>query len=191
MYSHKNGGHGTMTVRAALPFAVTPPKKGTYSTMRRPQPVHRLDKPTSGLLIVAKTKPAMVHLSLQFRDRKIKKTYVAICSGVLPELSERLISAEEAFELGVDVNTTLTCAEDSSNWQLIDHALEGKSAVTIWRALKYAKSLKANDNYLTLVELKPKTGRFHQLRRHMVRDTQSNVLSSVDRKFANSKEAIY
>ena len=46
------------------------------------------------------------------------------------------------------------------SWQLIDHPLDEKSAVTIWRAIKYSKSLKANDNYLTLVELKPKTGRF-------------------------------
>jgi hypothetical protein len=69
VYSHKNGGHGIMTVRAALPFALTPPKIGTYSIIRRPMSVHRLDKPTSGILCVAKTKPAMLDLSRQFRER--------------------------------------------------------------------------------------------------------------------------
>jgi 23S rRNA-/tRNA-specific pseudouridylate synthase len=52
-------------------------------------------------------------------------------------------------------------------WQHIDFTLEEKSAVTMWKALRYAKSLHAKDGYLTMVELKPKTGRYHQLRRHM------------------------
>ena len=47
VYSQKQGGHGVMTVRAALPFVLTPPQRGTYSVMRRPASVHRLDKPTS------------------------------------------------------------------------------------------------------------------------------------------------
>jgi len=69
VYAHRKGGHGIMTVRAALPFALTPPKEGTYSIIRRPTPVHRLDKPTSGILCIAKTKPAMLDLSRQFRER--------------------------------------------------------------------------------------------------------------------------
>lgn len=163
VYANRGGGHGIMTVRAGLPFVLTPPQMGTYATLRRPQPVHRLDKPTSGLLLVAKTKPAMVHLSLQFRDRKVKKTYVAVVNGIPPEPKEAAISSIGAYELGVDVDP-----KSSGIWQLIDDPLDEKSAVTIWRALRYSKSLKANENYLTLVELKPKTGRFHQLRRHMV-----------------------
>jgi hypothetical protein len=76
VYSHRKGGHGIMTVRAALPFALTPPKTGTYSIIRRPMSVHRLDKPTSGILCVAKTKPAMLDLSRQFRERG---TYIILC----------------------------------------------------------------------------------------------------------------
>jgi 23S rRNA pseudouridine1911/1915/1917 synthase len=124
--------------------------------------VHRLDKPTSGLLLISKTKPSMIDLSRQFKDRIIKKTYVAIVNGIPQEPKETSISSEGAFELGVDVDPT-----SDEKWQVIDRALDEKSAVTIWRALKYARSLKADDNCLTLVELKPKTGRYHQLRRHM------------------------
>merc|ERR1712146_596874 len=58
-------------------------------------------------------------------------------------------------------------SNDADKWQLIDHALDQKSAITLWKTLKYVESLKAKDGYLTLVEMKPKTGRYHQLRRHM------------------------
>eukprot|EP00977_Amphora_coffeiformis_P001409 scaffold287_cov173-Amphora_coffeaeformis.AAC.23 len=163
VYSQRKGGHGSMTVRAALPFILEPPKRGTYSVMRRPASVHRLDKPTSGLLCIAKTKPAMLHLSRQFHDRIIKKTYFAVVNGIPPEQKKNAISSREAFELGVDVDPN----DATGGWHLIDSTLDGKQAVTVWRAVRYAKSLRAHDGYLTLVELKPKTGRYHQLRRHM------------------------
>lgn len=164
VYAQRGGGHGIMTVRAALPFVVAPPKPGTMSTLRRPQPVHRLDKPTSGLLLIAKTKPAMVNLSTQFRDRKVKKTYTAVVNGIPLEAKETTITSQAAHSMGVDVDPN-----EEENWQLIDFPLDEKHAITVWRSLKYAKSLKGIDNYITMVELKPKTGRYHQLRRHMVR----------------------
>ena len=162
VYAHKKGGHGLMTIRAALPFALKAPREGTYSVMRRPASVHRLDKPTSGILCIAKTKPGMWGLSRQFHDRIVKKTYMAIINGIPPEPIENVISASEAYDMGVDVDPN-----DSAQWNLIDCNLDEKSAVTIWRAVKYVPSLHANDGYLTLVEMKPKTGRYHQLRRHM------------------------
>ena len=174
VHATRKSGHGIMTVRAALPFAVAPPKVGTYATLRHPQPVHRLDKPTSGLLLVAKTKPAMVNLSEQFRDRKVQKTYVAIVNGIPLEPTEFSITSEDAHDLFGHVLEVDSVGEDgsisneSSKWQLIDHTLDDKHAVTAWRSLRYAKSLKANDGYVTLVELKPRTGRYHQLRRHLV-----------------------
>lgn len=48
-----------------------------------------------------------------------------------------------------------------------DFDLEGKSAITEWRVVSEAKSLRARDGRLSLVELRPRTGRYHQLRRHM------------------------
>jgi 23S rRNA-/tRNA-specific pseudouridylate synthase len=161
-YSQRKQSHGMMTVRAALPFALQPPKRGTLAIIRRPASVHRLDKPTSGLLLVAKTKPAMVDLTRQFVERVVKKTYTAILNGIPSEPVETSISVDEALDLGVDVNKTEDC-----KWQLIDHTLDEKSAVTVWKPIKYVKSLKAKDGILTLVEMKPKTGRYHQLRRHM------------------------
>jgi 23S rRNA-/tRNA-specific pseudouridylate synthase len=53
-------------------------------------------------------------------------------------------------------------------WQLIDNEIEEQSAVTIWRTVDTATLKNAVDGTVSMVELKPKTGRFHQLRRHMV-----------------------
>ena len=74
--------------------------------------------------------------------------------------------------MGVCIHTS---EESSCNWQLVDYdlELEGKpqSAVTIWRILKQWSGVKdALNETVSLVELKPKTGRHHQLRRHMVSD---------------------
>ena len=171
-----------MSVKAALPFVVKAPKAGTVSIISRPIACHRLDKPTSGLvsqlceelqlflllflmfikLLIAKTKPAMVHLTRQFAERKVKKTYTAIVNGIPDEQIENSITSEFAHRLGVDVSPN-----DERPWQVIDFTLDGKDAITVWRPLRYAHSLTARDGVLTLVELKPKTGRFHQLRRHM------------------------
>ena len=74
VFSHKNGGYGRNSVKACLPWVLTPPKAGLVNVMRSPCPVHRIDRGTSGLLVCAKTKPAMVELSRMFRERKVKKT---------------------------------------------------------------------------------------------------------------------
>ena len=163
VYARKQGGYGTMTVRCCLPFVLTPPKIGTYSVLRRPQPVHRLDKPTSGLLLIAKTKPAMQNLCKQFADRQVQKTYTAIVNGIPFESHEGAITSLRASQdLRVDVDPN---SEDL--WQVIDVTLDEKEAITLWRSQRFTESLKASDKTLTTVELKPKTGRFHQLRRHM------------------------
>jgi 23S rRNA-/tRNA-specific pseudouridylate synthase len=202
VYAQKETKCGHFNVRSALPFVLKPPSKKTaHNILRRPQPVHRLDKPTSGLLLVAKTKAAHIALSRQFETRRIKKTYCAILNGIPMEESATQLTTLEAQEMGVDVGfedycykniTTLSSTSTSSTkspelevkqvkpakftyqehndkWQLIDFALEEKSAVTIWRPLAYVPSVEAKEDYLTLVEMKPKSGRYHQLRRHMVR----------------------
>uniref|UniRef100_A0A7S4A9Z9 Pseudouridine synthase RsuA/RluA-like domain-containing protein n=1 Tax=Pseudo-nitzschia australis TaxID=44445 RepID=A0A7S4A9Z9_9STRA len=164
-YSLRDDNHGGRNIRNALPFVLKPPKRGTFDIYLRPAGVHRLDKPTSGLLIVAKTRPAMVDLSKQFAERRVKKTYTAIVNGIPEEPVETSITSEQATKLGVDVGSIQ--GDTQCNWQLIDHVLDEKSAITVWKPLGYTNSIKAKDGTLTLVELKPKTGRFHQLRRHM------------------------
>lgn len=158
VYSPKNAGQGLMTVKAALPHVLEPSKAGTLSALKRPKAVHRLDKPTTGLLVVGKTLSAMDNLSKQFQERVVKKTYTAVINGIPEEDPEAYISSEQAFNLGMDVDP-----DSEHKWQLIDSPLkdnknEMRHAVTAWRVIRYAKSLKARDGVLTLVELKPKTG---------------------------------
>jgi len=177
VYSHRNQGSGTLNVRSALPFVLRPPRRGTMEILRRPQPVHRLDKPTSGLLLVAKTKPAHTDLTRQFVHRSVKKTYCAIVNGIPDEPLEHRLSSDQAYQLGVDVTPTGT-GEDY--WQIIDSPLDDgdslKSAVTVWRVLKYVPSLVAEQGTLTLLELKPKTGRYHQLRQHLSMVTNTPIV---------------
>lgn len=206
-YRQGSAAVGLQSVRAALPFALTPPsphQANRQHVMRRPAAVHRLDKATSGLLVVAKTKPALVWLSSQFHDRQVQKTYHAVVLGIPEENWDRcLTSAEVKEQYGVDLEEECAGDEKRSNarWQVIDHPLDEKNAVTIWRALRYVPSLGASENlkdgtssYLTLVEMHPRTGRYHQLRRHMawvcgtpiVGDTLYDGGTVVARKFRNN-----
>jgi 23S rRNA-/tRNA-specific pseudouridylate synthase len=134
------GGHGRDTLMSALSFVLMPSNftdDDENVPLKRPHAVHRLDRPTSGLMVVAKTKAAAVHLAQQFEFRKAKKTYMAIVNG-------SPISHENE--------------ESSSDWNIIDHDLDEKSALTKWRQIQKVDSLRGRNGQLALVELKPKTG---------------------------------
>lgn len=103
--------------------------------LRWPRPVHRLDQPTSGLLLVAKTATALIKLGQLFEHRNILKQYQAVVMGRLPEKL------------------------------LIDQPLDGQNATTEVVSKEIVPSLK--NEWLTLVDLFPKTGRTHQLRKHL------------------------
>ena len=173
-YRQGSGQVGLLSVRSALPFVLDPPRYGTHSVLRRPASVHRLDKPTSGLLCIVKTKPALVSMSRQFHDRVVRKTYMAIVNGIPEENAATSISSEEAVAMGLDVDQANY--DKGIRWQIVDSPLDDKHAVTIWRAVRYIPSLRARDGFLTLVELKPKTGRYHQLRRHMSWNAQRAIV---------------
>jgi 23S rRNA pseudouridine1911/1915/1917 synthase len=151
------------TILYALPYVLQMPKnQDAASILLRPQPCHRLDRPTSGLLVVGKTKEAVIELSRQFQDRVVQKTYTAIVNGRLVEDEGNSISSKQAHDLGIDVDPN-----SDARWQMLDDFQEEKSALTIWRVVRHCQSMKSKDTCVTLVELKPKTGRKHQLRRHM------------------------
>lgn len=168
VFGPKGGNYGRMTVKSCLPWVITPPKLGVVSVLRRPTPVHRIDRGTSGLLVVAKTKPAMVELSRMFKERKAKKTYTAIVNGDILQPDETSITSQEAEKLGVCIGDDGDPESRKRSWQIIDNELEDQNAVTVWRRVKQYRGIEnARNNTLSLVELKPKTGRYHQLRRHM------------------------
>lgn len=155
------------TVHFALPFALTPPKKGTAGgILRRPGIVHRIDKPTSGLLLVAKTKAAMENLYEQFRNRDIQKIYTAIVNGDVMEHQEEYEQWKLAEEKEFEWPNHDRRDKDLNTWNLIDYPLGGKHALTSWKIRKRARSLNAKDGVLTMVQVRLHTGRYHQIRRH-------------------------
>lgn len=107
--------------------------------------VHRLDRDTSGVVILAKNPATQKMLRKQFQDRKTHKTYYAVVIGH-PKLAEAMIDLPIARNL-----------KRPTTFQVDQN---GKSSQT------YYKVIKSNQNY-SLLELKPKTGRTHQLRVHL------------------------
>lgn len=109
--------------------------------------VHRLDRDTSGLIVFALSPHAQRHLSRQFEERKVKKTYVARVWGRLEPKSGT-------------VDLPLIVDWPNRPRQMVDHE-NGKPAVTDWRVLKTTDTE-------SRVRLMPRTGRSHQLRVHML-----------------------
>ena len=181
-----------MCIRHAAAYVLTPPAYGTRDASHRPGTVHRLDKPTCGVLLIAKTKPAKVDLVKQFTARIIRKTYTAIINGIPKELEERAITSKQAHDLGVDVGYfDSRDAVDNVMWQhidmpLVDNDKKEQTAVTVWRPVKTVDCPRAKDGKLTLVELKPKSGRYHQLRRHMAWGCGSPLVG--DRAYSSEVE---
>ena len=114
----------------------------------RPRLVHRLDKDTSGLLLIARTGQAAKRLSESFRDRETEKLYWAVVVGVPPKM-EGTIDLPLAKRPG---------ARDRETMQ-VDHE-QGQKALTHFRVLDRA------GNRAALLALWPRTGRTHQLRVH-------------------------
>jgi 23S rRNA pseudouridine1911/1915/1917 synthase len=131
----------------------------------RPGIVHRLDKETSGVLVIAKNQPAFEFLKNQFQEREIKKTYQTIVWGHVKDDRGRVEKA-----IGRSPN-------DFRRWSAGRGARgEMREAVTEYKVLKRFRAGKRSDlensersdlgEAFTLVEVRPQTGRTHQIRVH-------------------------
>ncbi|UAM96661.1 RluA family pseudouridine synthase [Polaribacter litorisediminis] len=125
-------GNKFVTITNALPQNLA---KSNLPDAVNPQPIHRLDYPTSGVLLIGKTSSAIQELGKLFQNKEIQKTYCSITIGAMPTRGE------------------------------IRFPIDQKEAFTTYKVLQIVKSERFG--FLNLVKLAPKTGRKHQLRKHL------------------------
>tara|TARA_R110002051_G_scaffold55112_2_gene102931 strand:- start:27586 stop:28614 length:1029 start_codon:yes stop_codon:yes gene_type:complete len=114
----------------------------------RPGLVHRIDKDTSGLLVVAKTEAAMTHLAKQFFDKTSEREYIALVWGNIEE------------DEGTVIGNVGRNPKNRLQMHVFPEGEDGKEAVTHFKVLERL-------GYVTLVSCKLETGRTHQIRVHM------------------------
>jgi 23S rRNA pseudouridine1911/1915/1917 synthase len=140
---HPAAGNPSGTLANALAYHFQQLPNG--GTGVRPGLVHRLDRDTSGLLVVAKTEAALENLSDQFRDRTVFKSYVALVHGRVTSNSGKIDQP---------------LARDHGNRTRMAVVRGGRTALTLYR-------VRRSFDRFTLLDVELKTGRTHQIRVHL------------------------
>lgn len=141
-------GHGNYTGTLVNALAYHYGNRLPLNSSERPGLVHRIDKDTSGLLVVAKTEQAMTHLAKQFEEKTSEREYIALVWG-------NVENAEGTIEGNIARHV-----RDRMQMAVFDDPEIGKHAVTHYKVLERL-------GYVTLVSCKLETGRTHQIRVHM------------------------
>lgn len=145
-----------------------------YPDAESPLIVHRLDMATSGLLVIAKTKQAHHHLQMQFRNREVKKRYIALLDS---PIKGRLEQRTGTISLPL-------CPDPYDRPRQVVDEVNGKTAITDYEVL-------GQEGALTRVALYPRTGRTHQLRVHCAHQGGLDAPIKGDELYGNRSSRLY
>lgn len=148
MVSHPGHGNYSGTLVNALVYHFDNLPVNKSNEISRPGLVHRLDKFTSGIMVIAKTEHALTHLSKQFFDRTSERTYYALVWG------------NPKNEKGTITGNIGRSLRDRKVFTVFEDGLNGKHAVTHYEVIK-------NYAHVSLIKCKLETGRTHQIRVHL------------------------
>ena len=136
---------GTLVNALTYHFSTLPELPGNSG---RPGLVHRIDKDTSGLLVIAKSEKTMTHLAKQFFEHSITRTYIALVWGE---------PTEDRGTINAPIGRS---AKNRKTMEVYPDGSQGKNAITHWKVLRRLR-------YVSLVQCNLETGRTHQIRAHM------------------------
>lgn len=148
----------TLSSGGVRPENLAPPAPGMKKPMGnwRPGILHRLDRNTTGIMLIAKSEEAHWRLARQFEHRTIQKTYMALCHGIPPNPTG-LVNAPIGKDKYIREKQAVRKIESGA-----------KEALTLYEVQKsYSAGPQSQIGAVSLIKLTPKTGRTHQLRVHM------------------------
>ena len=150
MVVHPGAGNKYNTLANALTYKYNNNLSNLNGSLR-PGIVHRIDKETSGLLVIAKNNVSHAKLGKQFSEHTIERKYICLVWGIIRPMSGKI--------------ETLICRNKKNRQLMMVSEINGKKAITNYKTLKTFKI--KNVPKISLIECKLETGRTHQIRVHM------------------------